>query len=314
MTDHVDALLERLRADVPPMSDDAFDAGRARLAAATERRDAVVIRLPVPQQRVSPTKLPPTWLVAAVVLIAAVAAAVVVMRDDPVQPAEQPPVIRDEGGLPPLPPAPLNAAGDLAAVVSELVVPPGQYLYLRMDIESRGETPTKMTSEMWLPAEAGQEMMVRETALGGPPQEVRSIREEHRDEPPLEATPTAQYRAMRARLGTALDAPERARDELLMPLTSPLDGAAERKLRLATIGLLPKIEVRDDQLADGTPSKVISAVDYGGASRRDFHFDPATGYVIELRTVVLPGAVIPSPEGTTRYSKPVVVPTIGAVP
>lgn len=313
MTDHVDALLNRLRADVPPMSDDAFDAGRARLAAATEPRDAVIIRLPVPQQRVSPTKRPSPWLVAAMVVLAAVAAAVVVMRDDLAQPAEPPPVIRDEGGLPPLPPAPLNAAGDLAAVVSELVVPPGQYLYLRMDIGSGGE---QTTSEMWLPAEAGQEMMVRDTPPGGPPKEVRSTREAHRDEPPLEATPAAQYRAMRARLGTALDAPERARDELLVPLTSPLVGVAERKLRLATIGLLPKIDIRHERMQDGRLATVISAAEYSGISRTEYFFDSATGHVMQTRTVVKIRVEDPrfGYENTTRYSQPVVVPSIGAVP
>lgn len=277
MTDRLDALLERLRADVPPMSDDAFDAGRAVLAAA-----------------------------------------VVVTRDDAVEPADQPPVIRDARGLSALPPRPVNAARSLAAAVSEseLTIPPGQYVYFRVDVESRmpnGGPVMKRINENWLPAEPGQEMMVRDTEPGSLPQEHRSTRVDYVGEQPLEATPAAQYQAMRVRLGTALDAAEQARDELLMPLTHPLMRPEERKLRFATIALLPKTEVREERLADGRAATVIRAVDYGGASHTDVYFDPATGHVIEVRTVDLANPPNGG-ESVVRYGKPVVVPSIGAVP
>lgn len=291
------------------------------MAAATEPREAVIIRLPVPPQPAAPAKRRSPWLVAAVVLIAAAAAAVAVIREDSVEPAEQPPVIQDLGGLPALPPGPVNAVAALAAAVSEseVAVPPGQYLYIRMEIESRssrGEPVMKRINETWLPAEVGQEMMVRHTEPGQQPQENRLPRVDYVEDPPLEATPAAQYQAMRARLGTALDAPERARDELLMPLAHALIRPEERKLRLATVALLPKVEVRDERLADGTPVTLISSVAYNGANRMDIYFDRATARVIEVRTIDFPSADRPTlgSESIVRYSKPVVVPSIGAIP
>lgn len=264
------------------------------------------------------------WLIGAAALLVVAVGAVVLLRVEPDEPVAEPPrpreVIKPVGGLPPMPAQPVNAAGDLAKVVSDPVLSPGQYLYVRIVTKKRvwGQSETESVGELWWPGEVGKPMMMRNTEAGQEPAVSHGARQERHDAGRLESTPAAVYAEMRARLGTAVDAPEQARDELLAPLlTDPFITEPERDLRLTTLGYVPRVDLRTDQrLADGTLATLIRGVTYGDEARVDCYFDAETGHLREARwrITLTEQSAGRSQDVTITSIRPVVVPSIGAVP
>ncbi|SDJ37796.1 Sigma-70 region 2 [Actinokineospora alba] len=308
-------------AEVPPMSDDVFRAGRDRLAAAQE---AMFVRLPA-AGATSERRVPRTpWLIGAVAMLIVAIGAVVLLRGESNDPVAEPPrqrgVIKAVGGLPAMPAHPVNAAGDLATDVPDPVLTPGQYLYVRIVTKRRvsGRPETDSVAETWWPAQVGQPTMMRYTESGKEPEVTHGMRRERSEVGLLEPTPAEAYEGLRARLGEAPDAAAQARDELLAPLLrNPFITTPERDLRLTTLGYVPDVDLRPDQrLADGTRATLLSGAKYGDEAWVDCYFDSATGHLRETRWHIESSRRLPGPgeDSTNSIARPVVVPSIGAVP
>lgn len=306
------------RQAVPPMSHDVFRAGRDRLEAAHEAR---FVRLPAVEETIE-RRVPRTpWLIGAAAMLIAAIGAVALLRGQSNDPVAETPRPREViAGLPSMPAHPLNGAGDLATDVADPALSPGQYLYVRIVTKRRvsGQPETESVGETWWPAQVNQPTMMRYTESGKEPEVTHGTRRERSEAGLLEPTPAEAYAALRARLGTATDAAEQARDELLAPLlTNPFITAPERDLRLTTLGYVPNVDLRPNQrLADGTLATLLSGAKYGGEARVDCYFDAATGHLRESRWHIEPSRRIPGPgeDSTTSMSKPVVVQAIGVVP
>jgi hypothetical protein len=143
MTDPIDELLAELRADVPEMSDEAFEAGRVRLQTVIEpvlvpaepEPDAAVVTLP----KTRFLRSPPGKLVAAAAAVVVLAAGVLfvqTMRPGGPAPAGQGPDVPiltvPADGPPPIASAAeqLNAAADRVTPGPTDSIGPGQYRYL----------------------------------------------------------------------------------------------------------------------------------------------------------------------------------------
>lgn len=176
MTDHdpIDALVADLRTDVPEMSDEAFDAGRARLRAAVVVPVLVAIE-PKPHvaRKRRLLRSPPRKLIAsaaAVVVLAATVLFVQAARSDSHAPVASAA-------------AQLNAAADQIDPVDEPIAP-GQYRYFAthawhitnagshgwpdtgVDLDAEFIYLQEGVYERWVPADPTQDCMNRHTTTG----------------------------------------------------------------------------------------------------------------------------------------------------
>jgi hypothetical protein len=264
------------------------------------------------------------WVAVAVIGVASVLAIVVVRAvqrpDAPTPPGSATGLVTE---LAPLPEAPLNSAGDLADVVTDVELRPGQVLYLAWQRNVGGEV-----EELWVPHDRGTEWLFRST-IGD--QEERAAGGEFRDSvlfPPLARTradlarlprdPAALYETVRAKVvemrpGTASadSAPQLAISFLTGLLYPQVMAPAElRATAFRTLGYLPGITVEPGaRTADGRAA--VGLRWDTGIERYALLVDPATGRVIGDRGTPLPGDTGPT---NGRVAIESIVDEVGATP
>ncbi|GAA1940966.1 hypothetical protein [Amycolatopsis minnesotensis] len=175
MPDH--DTLAALRADVPDMTDHAFDTGRAALLAAIAEEShpgATVVQLAPRRERKRRSVLPLASAAAALALLAGGTAVVLDNIDHGgfVAPASgyatpPPEPIGVDVPLPPMPDKPYNAAADLARIASDPPMPPGSYLCTNeRELHPGDGDPVTWTVTTWVPAGADVDRDWRRTNGG----------------------------------------------------------------------------------------------------------------------------------------------------
>ncbi len=350
----VDAALRTLRADVAPMTPHAFVAGRARLTAAigtaipaepvTAPAEPVVLALPAAARRSPPPRRAAPWLTAAAAVTAVAATTVALLpgSSSPVpgaanpiqaagsgaprqtQPKTPPSPTADplpNGPLPAMPAQPLNPAGDLAAVSSDLTLKPGEVLYLastRTDAPVAGSPGGSLTIQLWVPADRTHSYWlvkrsstgeIKGAPAGGSAEEKAPGGKFHGntytgpDESPwaptpdnvaaLSQDPAALYAKLRADVNGPQAKPGGDPTELAVSTLFTLIGdqyatvpADLRAALLRTLGYLPGVTVTPNTHAtDGRPAVTLSWHFGTQLMRTELLLDPATARPLELRTV-----------------------------
>ena len=225
--------------------------------------------------------------------------------------------------LAPMPGAPLNSAGDLADVVEDVALRPGQVLYLAWQRDDGSEL-----EELWVPQDRGAEWLFRST-IGDA--EERAAGGEFRDSvffPPLAPTradlarlprePAALYEMVRAKVvesqpGKASpDSAPQIAISLLTGLLYPqvMAPAELRATVLRTLGYLPGVTVEPGaRTADGRAA--VGLRWDTTIERYALLVDPATGRVIGDRGTPLPGETGPT---NGRSAIESIVDRVGAKP
>jgi len=168
-----DDLVKRAVSELPPMSDDAFDAGRARLLAGMGKTADVTLEA----VETEPVALPRrrsrhiAWLVAAAVVVGVLALTLVGPTLVPTGTVGSGPEPRIGSA------AAAEALSQAASKTGDVVLQPGQFLYVRnhaMAMASGGRDQDHLdwaylqdeTYETWVPADQGQTWETRRSSSG----------------------------------------------------------------------------------------------------------------------------------------------------
>ncbi|RZQ59920.1 CU044_5270 family protein [Amycolatopsis suaedae] len=314
--DLLDTALDELRADTPAMTDEAYQAGYARVLAAPPR---------------PPAHPAPRWRRRVVIPVAAAAAVAITLAGALVL----------GGNRPEVPATPAQLLDRVvAAAAGQPVLAPGQFRYVRATSYSReDETRTipgcRLTrigdvTELWVPADPAQEWLRRyapgEKKLQGckdPGDDYRDIAKEERApygqfpvpvgrkrEPGTFWDPTVEFLASLPRDPRELyraicDSPQLICDENVYPPRVDVFQMAAQlaqtsflppDLRAAVyrmMGELPGIKVTESGTDDGRRGVTLTLEELapgswpGGPLIEEIVIDPATGELMECRTEVL---------------------------
>ncbi|PPK70634.1 hypothetical protein V5P93_000485 [Actinokineospora auranticolor] len=366
MTDEdLDLLLADLNADVPDMTDDAYNAGLARLVGRTGSAEDLEPAQPTPRPVLVPAsphadRSPPrrrrVWTVAAAAAaVAAVSAGVIyavgdnhgqttpsgtVPTDSPVgssaphtpAPTSRAP-IRDVtdvapttlavvgstpthyamapmrfGPIGPMPNHPVNNAGDLAAVVSDLEIPPGAFRFEFSGAWQNG----KLTHGVyhWYSSDPAGDWGTQDAPKAGQPAPAlrlvkpdssgRELQQQRLDAIPDD--PAGYYEQLRQQFTGKPSGQANA----VQTMSGLLYGDAKARATIfRTLGYFDSVTVRTDQRnPDGRIATAITVND--GHIYLELYIDPATGRLIGRRSSELG----PAREVTTEA----LVPTMGAFP
>ncbi|PRX50473.1 hypothetical protein B0I33_102595 [Prauserella shujinwangii] len=282
MTD-VDELIRRLRSGGPAMSERAFASGRERLldAMASERAPRRARR------RLLPVATAASIAVLAAGVVALSGAPATAPPASPPGTAEAPPHARP---LPPLSDTPRNEAGTLGTDISDLPVPPGDYLYI--EERTTGLHRDEVT-RTWIPADRSGtwQRTTGDGTVRGPGGrfDTKNVGWRHPDAAFAAGLPRdarALYRQLAADQWPRVD----AQAEAFHKITGLLAEAVPADLRRAlygALGYLPDVTVeRGARTADGRPAVGVR-IDERPLHRRVLLVGPETGLPIGSRLVQL---------------------------
>ncbi len=298
-----DDLVKRAVSELPPMSDEAFDAGRARLLAEMGRTvEAKPVVVPQRRRHVA-------WLAAAAVVVGVLVLTMV-------GPTLVPKGDVDNGPEPRIGSAvAAEALSQAASKTGDVVLQPGQFLYVRdhaMAMASGGDGnhidwayTQDETYETWVPADQGQTWETRRSSSGhktllkgAPPTDMPAIMPLGEwkarggafwgddNLPPAFTRPTPAYLAALPRDPKQLYEKlrsEAAGDQGVILLTEISEGldtglipADLRKAVFQALAYLPNLQVLGGQTDfDGRPGTGFGLVD--DATQHELIIDPATG-------------------------------------
>ncbi|WP_216213973.1 CU044_5270 family protein [Amycolatopsis aidingensis] len=283
MPDDLDLNVVRgLRADVPEMSEQAFEDGRAQLVAATEGKGVVPLPRRPPRKQSFRGRLLPVAAAATVAIAGAGVAAVTLAGDEGKAPVAG--TAPESHVLPPLPAEPLNRAGELADRVRDIQLAPGQYLYLEKQEWDHGRKHDKPT-RTWIPKDRSADWLAispegnEAHSAGG--FGVGEFLPNQGNFERLPRDPKALYELLRHQVGSHED-PARTAFEQIVTL---LSGAAPEPLRATlyrVLGYLPQLTVTPGAFTKDGRSAISIEMRWvdGHRSSTELLVDPDTGLVI----------------------------------
>ncbi|WP_199431506.1 hypothetical protein [Qaidamihabitans albus] len=292
MTDdsEIDGLVRRLRAGRPEMSEPAFTEGRARLLAAVDRAPGSLPEPPLAARRAARPTARRLLPLAAAVAIAILGGGVVVVsvtgEEIPVAPPagpEQPAGPWYERPLPAIPAEPRNDAGRLGENATDLVVAPGEYLYIERRPRGRD---TAEPARTWIPADRSgtwQRTTEDGTMFGdGGRFDTKVVGWWHPDAgftAALPRDPRALYRQLVADQWPREDAPAAAFRKIAQLLADAVPADLRRAL-FGTLGYLPGVAVGAETTTGDGRTAVPISIDDQGFHRIVLLVDPATGLLV----------------------------------
>lgn len=343
MADEIDEILATLGADVPAMDDHAFAAGRALLTAAITRArpepaatvhpEPRVLELAPATRRRSPPlrRFAPLIGVAAAVTAVATGIAALLPNAGPASTttpaaAPRPPASTPEpiptGPLPAMPAAPLNSAGELAALVHDPVLARGEVRYWSQTYTVAASASTQARSqkiEVWQPFDRSYPWLTRvgdgqledltpgayrvqhgacqRDATGYLCPDLGPWAPTENNVAALPRDPAKLYAALRAGVNAgppagasiAVTPAQAAVNNLLGLINDAIVVPADlRAALLRTLGYLPGVTIdRDAHATDGRAVITIGWLLDGGNYRNELLLDPGTGRAVEWRNVAV---------------------------